>query len=433
MSISCTVRVPKYRHHKGSGQAFVQRDGRRFYLGKYGSEESQERYRRFVAEMMVAAKPTTARPEVERGPREFLTVIELLAKYWRFAQRHYCRDGQQARSLDNIRDALRPLRNLYGHTRAADFGPLALKAVRQSMVADGLARKTVNNRVGMVKQVFAWAVSEELVPPSAHHALVAVKGLQKGRTTAAENAPVQPVPEVDFQATLPHMPAIIADMALFQRLTGCRPAEVCILRPRDVDRSTDVWGYVPSSHKTEHHGRERVIFIGPKAQAILRPYLLREAETFCFSPVDTVKKQLAEKAANRNTPLSCGNRPGTNRKRKPKTTAGECYTAMSYRRAVTRACDAAFPPPAPLAQRDDETAKQWADRLTERQAKALATWQAEHRWSPNRLRHSAGTEIRKRFGLEAAQVTLGHASADITQVYAERDFEKAAEVMRAIG
>ena len=60
-------------------------------------------------------------------------------------------------------------------------------------------------------------------------------------------------------------------------------------------------------------------------------------------------------------------------------------------------------------------------------------WNKDHRWSPNRLRHSAATAIRRQFGLEAAQVTLGHASADVTQVYAEGDSEKAAEVMRLIG
>jgi integrase len=38
-----------------------------------------------------------------------------------------------------------------------------------------------------------------------------------------------------------------------------------------------------------------------------------------------------------------------------------------------------------------------------------------------------------RFGLEAAQVVLGHASADITQVYAERNQKLAAEVIRQIG
>ena len=51
----------------------------------------------------------------------------------------------------------------------------------------------------------------------------------------------------------------------------------------------------------------------------------------------------------------------------------------------------------------------------------------------NRLRHSAATEIRRQFELEAAQVTLGHATADVSQIYAERDLTLAVEIMRKIG
>ena len=47
-----TVKIPAYRHHKGSGQALVQINGARRYLGKYDSEKSQERYRRLVAELL---------------------------------------------------------------------------------------------------------------------------------------------------------------------------------------------------------------------------------------------------------------------------------------------------------------------------------------------------------------------------------------------
>jgi integrase len=54
-------------------------------------------------------------------------------------------------------------------------------------------------------------------------------------------------------------------------------------------------------------------------------------------------------------------------------------------------------------------------------------------WHPNQLRHSAATEIRRVFGLEAAQVALGHSRADVTQVYAERDGRLAAEVAMKIG
>ena len=35
---------PSYCHHKVSGRAFVTLDGRRVYLGKFGSQESKDRY-----------------------------------------------------------------------------------------------------------------------------------------------------------------------------------------------------------------------------------------------------------------------------------------------------------------------------------------------------------------------------------------------------
>ncbi|QEF97910.1 hypothetical protein Mal15_19560 [Stieleria maiorica] len=83
--------------------------------------------------------------------------------------------------------------------------------------------------------------------------------------------------------------------------------------------------------------------------------------------------------------------------------------------AIHRACDVAFPPDTPL------------------EGDALKIWQSEHRWSPNRLRHTRGTEVRKQFGLEAAQVILGHSVANVTEIYAERDAEKARDVARKTG
>ena len=54
-------------------------------------------------------------------------------------------------------------------------------------------------------------------------------------------------------------------------------------------------------------------------------------------------------------------------------------------------------------------------------------------WHPNQLRHSAATAIRKQFGLEGAQIILGHSKADVTQIYAERDTKLAADIARKIG
>ncbi|MDC0934987.1 site-specific integrase, partial [Pirellulales bacterium] len=276
-----------------------------------------------------------------------------------------------------------------------------------------------------IKRMFKWGVAEELVPPAVHQALTAVAGLRCGRSAARETERILPVDESIVEATLPCLSEIVADMGRLQRLAGMRPAEVCILRPCDVDRSGDVWIYRPSTHKTEHKGRERLIPLGPKARQILTPYLLREPETYCFRPCDSEKKRLEERHANRKTPLKYGNRPGTKRVASPRRMAGRCYTTASYRRAIQRACDKAFPHPT--------ISKINRKKLTDDQVRELRKWQSDHRWSPNQLRHAAATEIRARFGLEAAQVVLGHSTANVTQVYAERDLNLASEVANSVG
>ena len=69
----------------------------------------------------------------------------------------------------------------------------------------------------------------------------------------------------------------------------------------------------------------------------------------------------------------------------------------------------------------------------ERLNREAAEWRREHYWSPNQLRHSRATVIRERFGLEAARTVLGHSSVSTTEVYAERDFATAANIMAEIG
>src|SRR5207302_2075776 len=106
---------------------------------------------------------------------------------------------------------------------------------------------------------------------------------------------------------------------------------------------------------------------------------------------------------------------------------------ISYGMAVDRACDKAFPPPAPLAQRPGESAAKWWERLTVDQRAEVKAWRKAHRWHPNQLRHSYATKVRKDHGLEAVQVLLGHSRADVTQVYAERNENLAAAVAAKIG
>jgi integrase len=417
--------TPKYRRHKQSGQAIVTLDGRDFLLGPHGTKASRLEYDRRISEWIANGRRLRNDDDT--------AVIEVINAYRKFAERYYRKNGHVTREYGCIREALKIVRALYGRTNANDFGPLALKAVRQRMIENGWSRGYINKSIGRIRRCFKWAVENELVRPDIHHGLMAVSGLRKGRSDARDPDPVQPIDDVTVQATLPHVQAVVADMIRLQRLTGCRPEDVCNIRPCDVDTTGDVWLYRPATHKMEHHSRERTVAIGPKAQNILRPYLLRDKEAYCFAPTDSERKRRQGQHEDRVTPLQYGNRPGTNCKRNPKRSAGAQYTTASYRRAIHRACDLAFPPPEPLAKRDDETAAKWRERLAVKQLAELKQWQQQHRWSPNRLRHSAATEIRQRYGLEAAQVTLGHAAADVTQIYAERDLQKAIEVMREVG
>ena len=277
-------------------------------------------------------------------------------------------------------------------------------------------------------------LARELVPAAVHQALTAVGGLRANRSPARESDAVRPVPIAVVEQTQPHLSRTVAAMVNLQLATGARPGEICGLRMADVDRTAEVWTCHLSEHKTAHHGHGRTLHVGPRGQAVLEPFLAAaDLAAFVFSPAKAEQERLAAVHTARRTPPSCGNRPGSNRRQSPKRQPGDRYDVASYRRAIARACDAAFPPPATLARRAGESLTAWRDRLSPEHRADLARWQVEHRWHPHQIRHTVATEVRKRFGLDAADTVLGHRGLAVTQVYAERDAEAARHVAAAIG
>ena len=230
---------------------------------------------------------------------------------------------------------------------------------------------------------------------------------------------------------LPFLNRHVRGLVEFQRLTGCRPGEACQARRSDIDTSGPVWFFRPEQHKKAHRGKPRVIPLGPKAQALLTAFFPDDDADYCFSPRRAVAEFRAAQRARRKTPVqpSQQNRAKPNPAKQP----ADRYDTASYDHAIAAACEKAFPPPGPLAQRADETRAEWWARLTADERAVVKAWRAAHRWHPNQLRHSFATRVRKERGLEAAQVVLGHATADITQVYAERDLTLAAEVAAKMG
>ncbi|MCA8942520.1 MAG: tyrosine-type recombinase/integrase [Planctomycetes bacterium] len=394
--------TPKYRLHKPTGQAVVRIDGHDHYLGKHGSGESKERYGALVADFLTVG----SRLEPEPDPRGERTVNEVIAAYWEHIEKsgRYMKNGQPTSERSWIRDSLRPLCALFGETPAAAFGPRRLHAVRtwliESSLSNGrkLGRGTVNARTRRIVMLFRWAAEMELVEPSVWHGLQAVRGLRRGESNqVTESRGIQAVPWEVVEATLEHLNPVVAAMVQLQWLTGMRPGEVRTMRTREIDRTGDLWVYRPDTHKNEHHDVECERLLGPRAQEVVRPFLRADPTEFLFSPRDVELLRNQDRREARVLPLWPSHKARL--KDAPRDALGECYSTHSYRRAVHRACKQA----------------------------GVGTW------SPNQLRNSKATEVRRQFGLEAAQVVLGHTYADVTQVYAERDQELARRVARETG
>jgi integrase len=391
-------RVPSYRKHKQSGQAIVtltdSLGGRRdVLLGKYGTEASRVEYARVLAEWEANGRRL---PTAAAAPD--LTVNEVMLAYWFFAEGYYRKNGEPTKQLYRVQQSLKPVREVYGHTPVKDFGPLALKAVREWMVRAGWTRGYINSCVGCVKRMFKWAVENELAPPSLYHGLAAVAGLKRGRSEARETRPVRPVAQEHVEKVRPALTSAVRAMVRVQQLAGMRPCEVVMMRPCDIDRDNGkTWVYRPGTHKTEHHGIARVIFLGPQAQEVLKPFLDRDPGAYLFSPREMMQEFRAAQRAARKTKVqpSQFDRKKSKKKKQP----GLRYSVDSYRRAIDAAC-----------------AKKGIPH-----------------WHPNQLRHTKATEIRREAGIDAARAVLGHRSPAITEVYAELDMDKAAAVMERIG
>jgi integrase len=370
-----TRRLPKYCKHAATNRAFVKIDGRRIYLGPYDSPESKAKYKTVIGDWLTqraigendkpADKPTEPRP---------LTLTQLVLKFKAHAKSYY----KGSREADNLRDAIRPARELFGRLLASEFGAPQFRRVREEMVKSGLSRSVINARVNRIRRMFRWAVAENLVGPDTLARLTALEPLRHGRG-GKERPPVKPVSEDDYKAVLGHLPPMVAAMTLFGWHTGARPGEITRLTTGMIDRTGAVWVATFTAHKTAHHGISREVLIGPRAQEVLIPWLLpSRPDDVIFSPRRVDPRQA---------------------KRKGRRLPGKTYSRCGFGQIIRRACERAGVPV----------------------------------WSPNQLRHAAATRLRQVGGIELAQVALGHSRPDTTLIYAESARARVIEAIKEAG
>ncbi len=303
------------------------------------------------------------------------SVAQLLNAYRVHAEGYYRKRGRPTSHLSRVKMAAAAVLEVWGPSRpAGSVGGPDLEAVKQHLIRRGYVRKTINTLLRIVVAVWKWGVAQNAVDPAALGRMQAVGMVKRGRTEARDRPKVKPVPPEHVEATLPQLRQPYADMVRLQLYSGLRPGEVVALQPCDVDRSTLPWIYRvdPEWDKTEHRKGDRDE--GERVEVYFGPKA-REILGPRLEGADPDAPLF--RSATRRTPV----------------------TEENYRHRIAAAARRAGVP----------------------------------RWKPNQLRHNRATEIRARYGLEAAQVILRHANANVSELYAERDAGLARRVAEESG
>lgn len=380
-----SVWPPRITLHAASGQARVRWQNRDYYLGKWDSEEARGRYAALLLELSAPPGASTAHPPRIPGASTGLLVCDVLARWCVHARSYY---SERGRERQQYAQALRPLERLFGLVPAREFDAVRLRQLQQAMLDGswmtaedrahpmvprfgGWARRVVNGRLTRVRTVWRWAEGQGLVPPGTWQALRAVECVRRNRPGARDPVRARTTTLGEVKLVCRHLTVTLRACLLVQFWTGMRSAEVRTMRAGDVDTSGQVWRYVPRAHKTDYLGHTKAVFIGPRAQAVLRPLL---ALALARGPDGVVF-------------------PSTGRGR------GYCYTLSGYCHAMRAAGLAAGLP----------------------------------HWRPYLCRAAARMRVSREGNDEQARSVLGHKHLDTTMGYGSIDEDLAREAMRRMG
>jgi integrase len=245
------------------------------YFGRWGTTAAGVAYQTFAAEWVAGC---LSRPD---NPGSVATVAELCAAFLEWSNSHYRKNGRETSHAQKFRSALAILGEMYLRVKVPEFTADMLRAFAGKLIAKGMTVRTVNEYQWRVVFAFNWGVTRAniAVPPTVAAILERVEKQIPGRSAAPVGQKVTSAPLADVEAAIPHLhrdPAICAIYAAMVRLqlaSGARPGEICAMRVREIERTRSEWRYVPTANKNEHRSIARVLWFGPRSQAILTPIL----------------------------------------------------------------------------------------------------------------------------------------------------------------
>jgi integrase len=267
------------------------------------------------------------------------------------------------------------------NVRAREY--LGKKRGYVSRVNKRLSQQYITRLVSRVKRVYRWGGKKLLVPAHIAAELESAEKLKPGRARLrpTKNA----ITPAEYDLVMPMLQVVPADMLRVQRAAGMRAIEVCRIRPCEVKRSGKVvigdnlidldspdaggiWLWVPEIHKTLSAGGLRIVALPKSIHALLTPYLDRDPQRHCFSPIDQEQR--------RGRKIRVGKRA-----------MRDHYTSQSYTRALQYGCRRAGVPP----------------------------------WTATQIRKLAIMEVARDGGARQAQIFAGHVSLATTSKYLSFD------------
>lgn len=377
--------IPTYLEHAPTGQARIVWDGQTVYLGKFGSPESIAKHNQICAEILEHGRLKIS------GER--IKLSDLANRFLEAMDKEYSRSD--SKEPKQMRCAARYICEAYPDSYADEISPLKLVRLQESWIEKPLSKATINMYTHYLFRMFGWGVRFELLPETIWNALKSV-GTVKERQAIKRTRKGRRVEWDRVEAIKPFIDPVFWDVIQVQWHTGMRAEEVLKMTPGMIDQEN--WAYVMTEHKTVDYVDERYVFLGPNTRKIIEPYLKgRPVDLPLFSPIEARAARYQRMRAARKSKVQPSQ--VSRAKAEPQKVPGAQYTSATYGKALRRACKAAGITP----------------------------------WVSHQLRHAKGSGVRKHFGLEGSQVTLGHKSIKTTEIYAEPDMELAKRIAEELG
>lgn len=279
----------------GPGKPKCKRFGR---VGKVSRSEAMARFRHWLQNDY---------PRLRRQQEAAYSVQTLCDEYFALIQKRYVVEGEHTASVNRHKTALESFATLYGDSEAADVTSSMVAAWVAKFIGEKRPRGgkgpktkgTVNVALSYVKAMFRWAAEMGKLPDATAGAVNLVRGIRGDNPDVRHKDPITPVAWADVEATLKELKEPFQSLVMLEWHTGMRPGEAVRMRGVDLVTKGDVMVYTPVRHKNKWRGKSRVIVLGPRAVAVVKPFLTTGAEMFRWNarPVTVWKFRDAVKRA----------------------------------------------------------------------------------------------------------------------------------------